>query len=257
MNPKDKTIMVTGAASGLGLHSCITLARAGARIAAFDRNAHALSHITETIGAPVFTRELDVADEEQVARVIEEARIEFGGVHVLVNCAGVADAAKTVSKGETFPGPTWDKVISINLTGTFNMIKHGALAMTRNEPDSETGEKGVIVNTSSGAAKHGQMGQAAYSASKAGVLGLTLPVARDLAAEAIRVVAIAPGLFDTAMVAGIPDKVVDAMVQKMMLYPNRMGTGAEFGHLVQHIVENTYLNATSIDLDAGARMANR
>ncbi|BAI96223.1 3-hydroxyacyl-CoA dehydrogenase [Sphingobium sp. TA15] len=257
MKLQDKSVLITGAGSGLGFETCKILAAAGARVAGFDRDADALAGLAERIGTPLFTHALDVTDEEAVRLAVDRACEEFGAVHAVINCAGVGDAAKTVSRGEVFPSEVWHKVISINLTGTFNMVKYGALAMMRNEPDVETGERGVIVNTSSGAAKHGQMGQAAYAASKAGVLGLTLPVARDLAGDSIRVVAISPGLFDTAMVAGLPDKVRDALVQKMILFPNRMGTGAEFGALVQHIIENSYLNATSIDLDAGARMTNR
>jgi NAD(P)-dependent dehydrogenase (short-subunit alcohol dehydrogenase family) len=257
MKVKDKVVLVSGAASGLGLHTCQVLAAAGAKIAAFDRNDEMLAEMSERIGSPVFTRVVDVSDEVSVSNGVEAAWAEFGAVHVVVNCAGVADAARTVSRGEPFPTAVWDKVIAVNLTGTFNMIRFGALAMSRNDPDVGTGERGVIINTSSGAAKQGQMGQAAYSASKAGVLGMTLPVARDLAPLGIRVVAIAPGLFETQMVAGLPSNVVQAIVDKMMLFPNRMGHPAEFGLLVRHIVENSYLNATTIDLDAGARGANR
>lgn len=181
----------------------------------------------------------------------------FGAIHVAVNCAGILRAAKTVSKGEPFPLTTWNSVLAVNLTGTFNMIRFAALAMMRNVPHVEGAERGVIVNVSSGAAFQGQLGQAAYSASKAGVIGLTLPVARDLAEHAIRVVTIAPGLFDTAMVAGMPSNVSQSVVDRMILFPPRMGRAEEFAKLVGHVVENTYLNATTINLDAGARMTAR
>ncbi len=257
MQLQDKVAVVTGAASGLGLGSCRALAAAGARIVGFDRDATRLAALREALGEQVMTAVVDVADEASVKAGIDQAVAAFGAVHVAVNCAGVADSAKTVSKGEPFPLATWNKVIAVNLTGTFNVIRFVAVAMMRNTPDGETGERGVIINTSSGAAWQGQVGQAAYAASKAGVMGLTLPVARDLAEHGIRVVSIAPGLFDTAMVAGLPPKVSQSIVDRMILYPNRMGRPDEFAALVRHIAENTYLNATTISVDAGARMQAR
>jgi NAD(P)-dependent dehydrogenase (short-subunit alcohol dehydrogenase family) len=153
------------------------------------------------------------------------------------------------------PLEQFTKVVTVNLIGTFNVIRLAAERIAATE--SIDGERGVIVNTASGAASQGQIGQAAYSASKAGVIGLTLPVARDLAPQGIRVVSIAPGLFDTAMVAGMPDNVSQSIIDRMILYPNRMGQPREFARLVQHIVENSYLNATTLNLDAGARMQAR
>src|SRR5690606_4606639 len=177
--------------------------------------------------------------------------------HVAVNCAGVADAAKTLnSKGEPFPLATWDKVIAINLTGTFNVIRLAAVAMARNAPNDD-GERGVIVNTASGAAWQGQMGQAAYSASKAAVIGMTLPIARDLAEHGSRVVSIAPGLFETGMSAAMPPKVSQNLIDNMVLFPRRMGQPPEFASLVRHIVENPYLNATTISVDGGGRVGTR
>lgn len=257
MELQGKVAVVTGAASGLGLATCQVLAASGARIAAFDRDEDRLQALKADLGKACLTRVVDVTDETNVKDGIAAAVALFGGVHVAVNCAGVADAAKTVSRGEPFPLATWDKVIAINLTGTFNIIRFAALAMSENTPDSQGGERGVIINTASGAASQGQVGQAAYSASKAGVIGLTLPVARDLAPLGIRVVSIAPGLFNTAMVAGMPDNVSQSIIDRMILYPNRMGLPSEFAKLVQHIVENAYLNATTLDLDAGARMQAR
>lgn len=252
-----KVAIVTGAASGLGRASCIALAKAGVRIAALDRDEARLADVCRELGGETLGRVVDVVDEASVRSAVDAAVEAFGAVHIAVNCAGVADAAKTVSKGEPFPLATWNKVIGINLTGTFNIIRFAALAMTRNAPEGASGERGVIVNTASGAASQGQMGQAAYSASKAGVIGLTLPVARDLAQYGIRVVSIAPGLFDTGMVAGMPPKVSQSIVDRMILYPNRMGQPEEFANLVRHIAENAYLNATTIDIDAGARMQAR
>ncbi len=257
MDIAGKVALVTGAASGLGLDTCRALASAGALIGALDRDAEGLAALKSELGAAALTRVVDVTDEGSVGSAIDEICKALGPLRIAVNCAGVGDSAKTVSRGAPFPLDKWHKVIAINLTGTFNVIRLAALAMSANDPDELTGERGVIVNTASGAATQGQMGQAAYSASKAGVVGMTLPIARDLAEHAIRVVTISPGLFETALVAGLPAPVLDALVQKMILYPNRMGRPSEFGMLVRHIAENPYLNATTIDLDAGARMTSR
>jgi NAD(P)-dependent dehydrogenase (short-subunit alcohol dehydrogenase family) len=256
MRLDGKVAIVTGAASGLGRASCVTLAKAGVRVAAFDRDESRLADLCRELSG-AFGRVVDVADETSVSSGVDAVLEAFEAVHIAVNCAGVADAAKTVSKEQPFPLATWNKVIGINLTGTFNVIRLAALAMTRNEPEGTSGERGVIINTASGAASQGQVGQAAYSASKAGVVGLTLPVARDLAQYGIRVVSIAPGLFDTGMVAGMPPKVSQSIVDRMILYPNRMGQPDEFASLVKHIAENAYLNATTISIDAGARMQAR
>jgi NAD(P)-dependent dehydrogenase (short-subunit alcohol dehydrogenase family) len=256
MKLHDKVALVTGAASGLGLATCKALAEAGARIVGVDRDEAGLAGLADVVGGSSVVRTVDVAQEASVRGAIDHAVETFGALHVAVNCAGVADSAKTVSRGAAFPLATWDKVIAINLTGTFNVIRYAALAMVANEPD-ENGERGVIVNTASGAAWQGQVGQAAYSASKAGVMGLTLPVARDLAEHGIRVVSIAPGLFDTSMVAGLPDAVSRSIIERMILFPNRMGQAGEFGGLVRHIAENAYINATTISIDAGARMMPR
>jgi NAD(P)-dependent dehydrogenase (short-subunit alcohol dehydrogenase family) len=250
--------LVTGAASGLGRATAQRLARQGAAVVALDRDEARLAPLAESIADErLLTRAVDVADAAQVQAAVDAALERFGALHVAVNCAGVADAAKTVdAKGEPFPLATWDKVIAINLTGTFNVIRLAAAAMIRNAPNGD-GERGVVVNTSSGAAWQGQVGQAAYSASKAAVMGLTLPVARDLAGHGIRVVSIAPGLFDTSMVAGLPEKVARSIIDRMILFPSRMGRAEEFAHLACTIVENAYLNATTISLDAGARMSGR
>jgi len=192
-----------------------------------------------------------------VRGAVDLAVSHFGALHIAVNCAGVVDAARTISKGKTFPADIWNRVISVNLTGTYNVIKYAALAMERNDPDAQGGERGVIVNTSSGAAWQGQVGQAAYSASKAAIMGLTLPVARDLAPAGIRVVSIAPGMFDTAMAAGLPANVLSGIIDRMILFPNRLGRPEEFAGLVLHIAENSFLNATTIAIDGGARISTR
>ncbi|WP_322033909.1 SDR family NAD(P)-dependent oxidoreductase [Paraburkholderia sp. J76] len=248
MNLQNKVALVTGAASGLGLASCKALAAAGAKVVGFDLEEGKLK---EALGDRMMGIAVDVSDEASVKSGVERVVAAHGGVHVAVNCAGILGPGKTISKGQLFSSELWNRVLGVNLTGTFNVIRHAALAMTANEPD-ETGERGVIINTSSGAAREGQMGQAAYSASKAGVIGMTLPVARDLAEHGIRVVAVAPGLFESGMSAGMPQKVSEGLLEKM-LFPRRMGKPDEFAGLVRHIVENAYLNAMTIDIDCGMR----
>jgi NAD(P)-dependent dehydrogenase (short-subunit alcohol dehydrogenase family) len=245
---ENKVALVTGAASGLGLATCKALAAAGARVVGFDLDG---AKCAEVLGSGMTALAVDVADEESVRTAVETVVARHGALHVAVNCAGILGPAKTISKGKLFPTELWNRVLAVNLTGTFNIIRHAALAMSGNEPEA-SGERGVIVNTASGAAKAGQMGQAAYSATKAGVIGMTLPIARDLAEHGIRVMSIAPGLFETGMSAGMPAKVSDSLLEKM-LFPRRMGRAQEFGALVRHIVENEYLNANTIDIDCGAR----
>lgn len=257
MNLEGKVAVVTGAASGLGRASCIALVDAGANVMALDRDKARLDELLASVpDGRVRVRTTNIADEDEVRSAIDATVEAFGALHVAVNCAGVPDAAKTISKGAVFPFETWRKVIDVNLNGTFHVLRFAALAMSRNELD-EAGERGVIINTASGAAWQGQVGQVAYAASKAGVIGLTLPAARDLAEHAIRVVSIAPGLFETSMVAGMPDTVSRSIIERMILFPERMGQPKEFAMLVRQIVENPYINATTISVDAGARMMPR
>lgn len=257
MDLKNRVAVVTGAASGLGRDTALALAAAGARIAALDVDADRLSGLKEELGESCTIATVDVTDEQCVADALDEVTRQFGAINVAVNCAGVEGAARTVSKGKPFPLDLWNRVIAVNLTGSFNVIRLAAARMAQNEPDKDSGERGVIVNTASGAATQGQVGQAAYSASKAGLVGLTLPVARDLAPLGIRVVTISPGVFATPMIAELPEQVARSLVEKTILFPDRMGRPAEFGGLVRHIVENAYFNATTIDLDGGARMTAR
>jgi len=257
MDPKGKVVIVTGAGSGLGLATCKVLAEAGARVYGFDRDATRLAQIAREAAGALTTMAVDVSDESSVRDAIDKILAEAGALHVAVNCAGILKAARTLGKAGVFPLEIWNEVLAVNLTGTFNMVRFAALAMSKNTPDPGTGERGVIVNVASGAASQGQVGQAAYSASKAGVIGMTLPVARDLAEHAIRVVAIAPGLFDTAMAAGMSAQTREAIIERMVLHPKRRGRPEEFGRLVCHIVENDYINATTLDIDAGTRMTPR
>ena len=255
MDPKGKVVVVTGAGSGLGLATCRAFAAAGARVFGLERDAARLEQLRGT--GPITGIAADVSNDASVRSALEKVSADGGTLHVAVNCAGILKAAKTVSRSGVFPLDEWSDVIAVNLTGTFNVVRFAALAMSRNAPDPATGERGVIVNVASGAAWQGQVGQVAYSASKAGVLGLTLPMARDLAEHAIRVVAIAPGLFDTAMAAGMSEKTSEGILERMVLYPKRRGRPEEFARLVRHIVENEYLNATTISIDAGTRMTAR
>ncbi|MDH4612371.1 SDR family NAD(P)-dependent oxidoreductase [Pseudomonas sp. BN102] len=248
MKLNDKVAIVTGAASGLGLATCNALAAAGARVVGFDLDQQKLD---TALGEGIQGIAVDVSSEASVKAAIDAVVERFGAVHVAVNCAGILGPCKTISKGQLFPTELWDRVLAVNLTGTFNIIRHAALAMTANAPE-ETGERGVIINTASGAAREGQMGQAAYSASKAGVIGMTLPIARDLAEHGIRVVSLAPGLFESGMSAGMPAKVSESIVNSL-LFPRRMGHPAEFAALVQHVVENPYLNALTLDIQCGVR----
>jgi NAD(P)-dependent dehydrogenase (short-subunit alcohol dehydrogenase family) len=257
MQIANSVALVTGAASGLGFATAQMLAAQGASVVALDLDLARLDKLASVVpGDRLLPVAASVADAGQVDAAVNAAVARFGALHIAVNCAGVADSAKTVSRGKAFPLETWDKVIGINLTGTFNVIRLAAAAMSRNEPNAD-GERGVIVNTSSGAAFQGQVGQAAYAASKAGVMGLTLPVARDLADIGIRVVSIAPGLFDTGMVAGLPDQVTQSIIDRMVLFPDRLGQPSEFAGVVRMIVETAYFNATTINLDAGTRLTPR
>lgn len=248
MKLQNKVAIVTGAASGLGLATCRALSAAGARVVGFDLDADKLK---QALGDTMTGIALDVADEAAVGDAVASVAATHGGLHIAVSCAGILGPCKTLSRGKLFPLDLWNRVLAINLTGTFNLVRHAALAMSANAPD-ETGERGVIVNTASGAAKAGQMGQAAYSASKAGVIGMTLPIARDLAEHGIRVLSVAPGLFETGMSAGMPEKVSEGIVDKL-LFPRRMGHPDEFAALVRHIAENAYLNALTLDIDCGMR----
>ncbi|MFD1560735.1 SDR family NAD(P)-dependent oxidoreductase [Paraburkholderia silviterrae] len=248
MNLQDKVAIVTGAASGLGLATCKALAAAGAKVVGFDLDQ---ARLDEALGPNLQGIAVDVSNEASVKAGVDRVVQAHGRLHVAVNCAGILGPSKTLSKGELFPTELWNRVLGVNLTGTFNVLRHAALAMSANEPE-ETGERGVIINTASGAAKQGQMGQAAYSASKAGVVGMTLPIARDLAEYGIRVVSIAPGLFESGMSSGMPPKVSEAIVN-MMLFPRRMGKAPEFAAMVQHVIENAYLNAMTLDIDCGTR----
>lgn len=244
--------VVTGGGSGLGAAAARRLAAAGASVAVLDRDKGAASRVTEESPETMFAVGVDVADPASVKKAFDLIRERFETVDVVVSAAGVATAGKIISRGEAISMERFRSVIDVNLLGLFDVVRQATEMMVPNSADSN-GERGVIVNVSSGAATQGQKGQAAYAASKAGVIGMMLPIARDLAQHGIRVVTVAPGLFETGMSAGFTPELVDDL-QEQILYPKRLGEPDEFAALVEHIIENRYLNATTLSLDAGARM---
>ncbi len=251
MDLNNKVVVVTGGASGLGLTTCQKLVEQGARVVAFDLNDEAGSALVGALGSRSLFARVDVTDSASVQAGIDRAVATFGTVHVCINCAGIAPGGKTLGRNGALALEKFAQVININLIGTFNVLRLAAEQMARNEP--ENGERGVIINTASVAAFDGQVGQAAYSASKAGVVGMTLPIARDLAKLGIRIMTIAPGIFDTPMMKGMADEVRDPLIQ-MVQNPKRFGDPAEFAALAVHIVNNSYLNGEVIRLDGAIRM---
>jgi NAD(P)-dependent dehydrogenase (short-subunit alcohol dehydrogenase family) len=250
MEIKDAVAVVTGGASGLGLATTKRLLDAGAQVVVLDiRGKEAVAELGERA---VFA-ETDVTDEAAVTAALDAAE-KLGPLRIAVNCAGTGNAMKTLSKDGPFPLDAFRKIVEINLIGTFNVIRLAAERMAKTEPVGE--ERGVIVNTASVAAFDGQIGQAAYSASKGGVVGMTLPIARDLSRELIRVVTIAPGLFDTPLLAGLPEPARESL-GKQVPHPSRLGKPDEYGALAVHIVENPMLNGEVIRLDGAIRMAPR
>ncbi|MGB4065126.1 MAG: 3-hydroxyacyl-CoA dehydrogenase [Azonexus sp.] len=252
MQIQDKVFLVTGAGSGLGVATACALVEAGAKVVLVDLNRQAGEKMAAELGANTCFVETDVANETSAVNAINTAISKFGALHGLVNCAGVAPAEKVLGKEGPHRLESFAKVININLVGTFNMIRLAADAMMKHEPDGG-GERGVIINTASVAAYEGQLGQAAYAASKGGIVALTLPVARELARSGIRCMTIAPGIMETPMLLGMPPEVQDSL-NKMVPFPTRMGKPAEYAALVRHIAENAYLNGEVIRLDGAIRM---
>ena len=246
MEISGRTFLVTGGGSGLGLATARMLTGAGANVVAADLRGEPDANI-RFVGT-------DVTDEESVGAAVEAA-LESGPLSGAVNCAGVAIAEKALGRHGPHPLDSFTKVIQVNLIGTFNVIRLAAAAMLGNEPDEEGG-RGVIVNTASVAAFDGQIGQAAYAASKGGVVSMTLPLAREFARSGIRVAAIAPGLFDTPMMAGLPEEARDSLGRQVP-FPSRLGRPEEYAALVRHIVENDLINGEVIRLDGAIRMAPR
>jgi NAD(P)-dependent dehydrogenase (short-subunit alcohol dehydrogenase family) len=253
MKLHGEAALVTGGGSGLGAATAAHLARLGCRVALLDINQTAAEFSARRFGG--LGLGCDVTDGPSAEAAIAAARAAHGPARILVNCAGIAAAGRIVSRDGPMPLADFERVVRVNLVGTFNMIRLAATDMTALDPQ-EDGERGVIVNTASIAAYEAQVGQSAYAASKAGVVGLTLTAAREFATAAIRVVSIAPGLFQTPMVAGLPTEVQQSLGESVP-YPRRLGHPEEFAALVEHIAANPYLNGETIRLDGALRMAPR
>jgi NAD(P)-dependent dehydrogenase (short-subunit alcohol dehydrogenase family) len=253
MELKDKVAIITGGASGLGKATVERFAGAGVKVAIFDMNEEAGSALAAELGDAVSFHRVNVADEESVQSAINAVMAQFGAIHICCNYAGIGNAAKTFGRNGVFPLDQFNLVIQINLVGTFNVLRLAAEQMAKNDTINADGGRGVIINTASVAAYEGQMGQAAYSASKGGIVGMTLPIARDLASLGIRVNTIVPGLIETPLMLAAGEKVVEAL-GNMVLYPRRLGKADEIAHLAQCIVENDYLNGECIRMDGGIRM---
>jgi NAD(P)-dependent dehydrogenase (short-subunit alcohol dehydrogenase family) len=245
--------LVTGGASGLGLATATALASAGATVVLADLPTSPGQRSADGIGGDAVFVPTDVTDESSVQAAVERAA-ELGPLRVAVNCAGIGTPGRVLGKGGPLPLEAFARVVTVNLVGTFNVIRLAAAAMAAT--DAVEGERGVIVNTASAAAFDGQIGQAAYSASKGGVVGMTLPIARDLADKLIRVMTIAPGLFDTPMLQGLPEPARQSLAAQVPM-PSRLGNPTEFAALVRHICENPMLNGEVIRLDGAIRMAPR
>ena len=247
MRIEGHTFLVAGGGSGLGEATTRMLAELGANVVVADLKGEGLPENVRFVAT-------DVTDERAVQSAVDAA-LEFEGLHCAINCAGVAIAQKVLGREGPHPLESFERVVRINLIGTFNVVRLAAEAMSRNEP-SQSGERGVLVNTASIAAFDGQIGQAAYAASKGGVVAMTLPLARELARSGIRVMSIAPGIFDTPMLAGLPEDARESLGRQVP-FPSRLGKPEEYAALVGHIVENEMLNGEVIRLDGAIRMAAR
>jgi NAD(P)-dependent dehydrogenase (short-subunit alcohol dehydrogenase family) len=249
MDMKDNVVLITGGASGLGAATARLVAANGGKPVLADMNEAAGEALARELSGEFV--KCDVSQESDATRAVDTAT-KLGTLRGLVNCAGIAPASKTIGRDGPHPLDLFSKVVAVNLIGTFNMIRLAAHAMSQNEPNG-AGERGVIVNTASVAAYDGQIGQAAYAASKSGVAGMTLPIARDLARSGIRVMTIAPGLFETPMLLGMPPEVQTAL-GAMVPFPSRLGKPDEFAMLVKQIFDNPMLNGEVIRLDGAIRM---
>ena len=253
MKVQNSVFLVTGGASGLGLATVRMALAGGAKAVMADVNVEAGEKLAKELGPNARFARTDVTDEASGIAAIKLAQEAFGGLNVLVNCAGIGIAEKTIGKDGPHALATFIRVINVNLIGTFNMTRLAADAMSKAQPN-ENGERGVIVNTASVAAFDGQIGQAAYSASKGGIVGMTLPIARDLSRVGIRYVTIAPGLFETPLLLGLPKAALDSLGAAVP-FPARLGRPSEYAQLALQIVENCMLNGETIRLDGAIRMA--
>ncbi len=255
MRIEGKTAVVTGGGSGLGAATARMIAAAGANVLIVDRSKTAASGVAAELGGQGQAAVADVSDAAQMEAAVAAAKARFGSIHILVNCAGIGSPGRVLTKEGPASLERFARVIEVNLIGTFNAIRLCAVAMNENTPNEE-GERGVVVNTASIAAYDGQVGQAAYSASKGGIVGMTLPLARDLARHGIRVVTIAPGIFDTPLLAGLSEEFRISLGQQAP-FPARLGRPEEYAHMARAVIENAMLNGEVIRLDGALRMAPR
>lgn len=253
MRIDGKTFIVTGGASGLGRATAEAIMAAGGNAVLLDVNAETGQAAAQALGARAAFAKADVTSEADVQAAVDLAVSRFGGLHGVVNAAGIGPAAKVLGKNGPHALDLFEKTVKVNLIGTFNVIRLAAAVIAKNTPE-DTGERGVIVSTASIAAFDGQIGQPAYAASKGGIVGMTLPIAREFAPLGIRVVTIAPGIFDTPLLAGLPEPARVSLGQQVP-FPSRLGRPAEFGALARHIIENEMLNGEVIRLDGALRMA--
>lgn len=252
MQLANHTFLVTGAASGLGAATAERLVAGGANVILIDLS-EAVEDQAKRLGSSAVAMRGDVVSLDDIQAAVDRA-VAMGGLHGVVHCAGIVSVAKLLDRdGNPAELEAFSRTISINLIGTFNVLRLAAAAMAKNAPEDDDGERGVIINTASIAAYDGQVGQAAYSASKAGVAGMTLPLTRELSRHGIRVMTIAPGIFETPMMQGIPDEAV-ASLSSLVPFPKRLGKAGEFAALAEHIITNTMLNGSVIRLDGGIRM---
>lgn len=256
MDIQGKVAVVTGGASGLGLATCGAIIARGGKVAIFDRDAERGAKAAADLGPGAAFFQADVTSADSVAAAVKGVAEKFGAIHICVNCAGVGSAMKTVGR-ENVPHDLgiFETVLRINLIGTFNVLRLCAAEMAKNEPGTDN-ERGVIINTASVAAFDGQVGQVAYSASKGGVVGMTLPIARDLGPLGIRCNTIAPGIFNTPLMNAAPDKVKQPLIE-MTQFPKRLGHPPEYAALVVHMVENAFFNGETVRLDGAIRMQPR
>ncbi len=255
MQINNNTFLITGGASGLGFATAQTLISSGGTAVLLDLNEEAGKKAQQSLGNKALFVKTDVVKEEDVKNAIEKAKSTFRNIHGIINCAGVGLAKRVVGKEGPQSLDFFNKVVQINLIGTFNTIRLVAAEMQHNTPEA-SGERGIVINTASVAAFDGQIGQAAYSASKGGIVAMTLPIAREFANMGIRVNAIAPGIFETPLLAGLSQEAQDSL-GKQVPFPPRLGKPSEFASLVKHIIENEMINAEVIRLDGGIRMASK
>jgi NAD(P)-dependent dehydrogenase (short-subunit alcohol dehydrogenase family) len=253
MKLDNKVAIVTGGASGLGRATVQQFVKAGAKVAIFDLNEELGNELANELGDSAMFCRVNIVEDDSVASAIDQVMDAFGALHICVNCAGRGGGGtKTLGRSGRFPMELFRDVININLIGTFSVLTLAAEQMAENEPD-ENGERGVIINTASIAAWDGQRGQVAYSASKSAIVGMTLPIARDLAYFGIRIVTIAPGLFETPILGGLAPEVKEELTSNIQ-HPKRLGDPGDYAALAEHIVTNAYINGETIRLDAALRM---